>query len=238
MGMTPGVRPAWARWRPAGLAWVLWALAILCLAAIAWFDHLLRQAGRPELVQLNASGIPFVLAALSATTVGAVLAGRRPAHPVGWLLLALGLSVAVDGVAGVYAVYGAVARPGELPAAREVAVYADTATLMGRVCIAFVLLLTPTGSLPSARWRWWARIAVVAPTVLLGSKALLPRPLHPPFQSVPNPFAVHVLVGPLMVVWGWLRSLPVLGWWWPPPRWSCAFAVPAGWSASSFGGWR
>jgi hypothetical protein len=211
MGMTPGVRPAWARWRPAGLAWVLWALAILCLAAIAWFDHLLRQAGRPELVQLNASGTPFVLAALSATTVGAVLAGRRPAHPVGWLLLALGLSVAVDGVAGGYAVYGAVARPGELPAAREVAVYADTATLMGRVCIAFVLLLTPTGSLPSARWRWWARIAVVAPTVLLGSKALLPRPLHPPFQSVPNPFAAHVLVGPLMVVWGVASIVTSLG---------------------------
>src|SRR6266702_3500530 len=131
MGMTPGVLPSWARWRPVVLAWVLWALAILCLAAIAWFDHLLRQAGRPELVQLNASGIPFVLAALSATTVGAVLAGRRPAHPVGWLLL--------------------------------------------------------------------------------GSKALLPRPLHPPFQSVPNPFAVHVLVGPLMVVWGVASIVTSLG---------------------------
>jgi hypothetical protein len=31
-----------------------------------------------------------VVAALSAATVGAVIAGRRPRHPVGWLLLGLG----------------------------------------------------------------------------------------------------------------------------------------------------
>ena len=31
-------------------------------------------------------------------TVGAVLAGRRPRHPVGWPMLALGVSVTVDAV--------------------------------------------------------------------------------------------------------------------------------------------
>jgi hypothetical protein len=82
-----------------------------------------------------------------------------------------------------------------------VAVYADTATLIGRVCVAFVLLLTPTGSLPSPRWRWWAGVMVAAPAAWLVSKSLLPRPLNAPFQSVVNPFAVHVLVGPLTVVW-------------------------------------
>src|SRR4029453_4572708 len=119
------------RW-PALLAWGLWALALLALPVLFWVDHLLRQAGRPELVLLGASSsIPYVLSGLSAATIGAVRATRRPHPPVGWLLLALGLSVAVDGVANGYVAYGAVARPGSLPAARQVAVYADNATPSG-----------------------------------------------------------------------------------------------------------
>ena len=238
MGMTPGDRPARPHWQSAVLAWVLWASVPLSLVPITWIDHLLRQAGRPELVILGASGIPYVLSALSAATIGAVLANRRPHHPVGWLLLALGLSVAVDGGANGYVAYGAVARPGSLPAAHQVAVYADNATLVGRVCISFVLLLTPTGSLPSPRWRWWARVMAVAPAALLGSRALLPRPFYPPFRSVSSPLAVHVLVGPLTVVWVARGPSPISGWSWQSPRWWSALAAPAGPSANSFGGWR
>jgi hypothetical protein len=73
-------------------AWVLWVLSMLGLAGSAWLSHLLRQAGRSELAFIGASIIPEVVAAVSAATVGAVLASRRPAHPVGWLLLAVGLS--------------------------------------------------------------------------------------------------------------------------------------------------
>jgi hypothetical protein len=201
------------RRRTGALAWALWTLAILGLFPIAWFDQLLRQAGRPELVQLNASGILYVVAVLSASTVGVVLASRRPRHPVGWLLLTLGLSVTVDGVASGYASYGALARPGALPGARAVAVYASTGVLWARVCIGFVLLLTPTGSLPSPRWRWWARLAVVAAVLYLAARALLPRPLSPPYQSISSPFAVPALAGPMLTVravTGVLTYLPVV----------------------------
>jgi hypothetical protein len=97
------IRPR--RW-PAALAWGLWALTMLGLASLPWFDHLLRAAGRPELAQLNASAVPAVLGIASAATVGAVLASRRPRHPVGWLLLGLGLSVSASGVADGYAPMG------------------------------------------------------------------------------------------------------------------------------------
>jgi 4-hydroxybenzoate polyprenyltransferase len=108
----PAARLARTRRWLAALPWLLWALAMLGLAAVPWFDHLLREAGRSELAQLNASGVPAVLGVVSAATVGAVLASRRPRHPVGWLLLGLGLSVSASGAADGYAPYGLLVQPG------------------------------------------------------------------------------------------------------------------------------
>jgi hypothetical protein len=47
--------------------------------------------------------------------------------------------------------------------------------------------------------------------VWLVARALVPRPLYPPFQSVPNPFGVHVLVGPLRVAWAAAAIVSGLG---------------------------
>src|SRR5262245_5668441 len=146
----PSRRPRW----PGLAAWALWTLAVLGVASIPWFDRLLRRAGRADLTQLNAGTVPLVGAVLVAATVGAMLASRRPRHPVGWLLLGLGLSVTASGVADGYARYGLVVRPGSLPAARWPAVYSPATLYLGFVCVGFVLLLTPTGSPPSPRWRW------------------------------------------------------------------------------------
>jgi hypothetical protein len=195
MAVTPGARPPGARWWLGVLAWGLWALVMLGLATLPWLDQLLRRAGRPDLVGLNADAVPYLLALVSAATVGAVLASRRPRHPVGWLLLALGLSVIALGVCQAYASYGLLARPGTLPAARWAAVYADASWIPLSALIGFVLLLTPTGSLPSPRWRWWARVVVAAAVV---TAALRPETLDGPFEAVDNPLAVHS--GPLEVV--------------------------------------
>jgi hypothetical protein len=105
-------------------------------------------AGRADLVQSNAIGLGFVLALVSAPTVGAVLAARRPRHLVGWPLLGLGASIGLIGVTDGYARYGLLARPGSLPAARWPAIYGPAVTVAGIACLGFVLLLTPTGSLP------------------------------------------------------------------------------------------
>jgi hypothetical protein len=199
MAMTPGLRPAWQRWWPAGLAWSLWALAILGLATVLWFDHLLRQAGRPDLVESNAGAVPFVLAIVSAVTVGAVLASRRPRNPVGWLLVTLGLSLSATALAAGYAAYGLLARPGALPAARYAALYDDSSFIVWPACIGFVLLLTPTGSLPSRRWKWWARIAAASPVLALLAAAFRSVPLEPPYQSFVSPLAVRALAGPLLL---------------------------------------
>jgi hypothetical protein len=189
-------RPSWA----AVLAWALWLLTLLGLAATAWLDHLLRQVGRPELTSLGVSSIPLVMAAVSAGTVGAVLASRRPRHPVGWLLLGLGLSLTVHDLTYSYTRYGLVARPGTLPAASYLAGFNNGVVLSWISCAGFVLLLTPTGKLPSARWRWWARLTAAAPVVWLLLSVVDPAPLRPEYPAIGNPLAVPAVSGPLPAV--------------------------------------
>src|SRR6266508_3017007 len=122
MAVTSAARLARPRRWPGVLAWALWALAMLGLPVTAWLDHLSRQAGRPDLAQLSGGTVVApVVGLLSAATVGAVLATRRPRHPVGWLLLVLGLALNASGVAAAYTAYGLVARPGALLVALAVA---------------------------------------------------------------------------------------------------------------------
>jgi hypothetical protein len=191
-------RPAGPGRSLAGLAWALWVLALAGLLATAWLDRLLRLAGRPELASLP-GGIPLMVAMVTAATVGAVLADRRPGHPVGWLLLALGLSVAAAGVATGYANYGLLARPGALPAAHWAAAYHNLAALVLAACLGFVLLLTPTGSLPSPRWRWWAIVTAAVPVVFLLGEPLRAGLLDGPDQPVTSPLAVPGLAGLVLV---------------------------------------
>ena len=203
MAVSPAARVGRRRWQPGVLAWALLALATLGVAPIFWFDHLLRQAGRPELAALTTDLpilAPRLLAGLMAATVGAVLASRRPRHPVGWLLLTLGLSVPAYFVTDGYARYGLLAHPGALPLARYAAVFAQASFILEPLCLGFIPLLTPTGSLPSPRWRWWARGLVVALVGWVLAWVLGPQPLEPPFQELHSPLAIPALAGLLRVV--------------------------------------
>jgi hypothetical protein len=189
------------RWRPAGLAWGLWALAIACLAPAAWLQYLLSQAGRPDLTVLDIPTIAVAAAHVGLATVGAVVASRQPRHPVGWLLLAFGVLGNASFVIAGYANDGLLAHPGTLPAARLVAAYFPADAAAGFACLGFILLLTPTGLLPSARWRWWAILTVATPIALLLAVALVPNPADQPYQSPTSPFDLQGLSGALLVVY-------------------------------------
>jgi hypothetical protein len=187
------------RW-PAVLAWVLWGLVMLGLAVVPWLDSLLRQAGRADLAALVPSAVVGpVLAVLSATTVGAVLASRRPRHPVGWLLLGFALSLTASGVISSYVTYGLLARPGALPAAATVARYYPATGAAALALLSLVLLLTPTGSLPSPRWRWWAVITAATPVALLLVVPVAPGRLDPQLLLASSPFSDRALGGVLLV---------------------------------------
>jgi hypothetical protein len=185
------------RW-PAVLAWVLWALAMLGLATLPWLDRLIIRAGRADLTGWQGPLFVALLGHLTANTVGAVVASRRPRHPVGWLLLGVALSTTASGVLAAYVAYGLVARPGALPAAHAVARYYPTTGPAGLALLSFVLLLTPTGSLPSPRWRWWAFITAATPVALALVVPLVPGRFDPRLLVTNSPFSDRALGGVLL----------------------------------------
>ena len=223
---------------PAGLAWGLWGLTMLGLGAGLWLDTLLRRDSGPELAYLLGTGNSVLLvAAVSAASVGVLVVSRRPGHRVGWLLVALGLSIAVAGFSFSYTRYGLVARPGALPAASWLAGVANGGVFLYLSCTGFILLLSPTGTLPSPRWRWWARTTGAGLVLAFLASLLAPRPLYPEYPEIGNPLGVLALehgLGAAIFPAGALLVLAglVVG----PASRCCGSAGPAGWSACSSAG--
>jgi hypothetical protein len=185
------------RWWPGVVAWTLWALAMVACLVIPWLDQLLRRAGRPDLTQWDLRpGVALV----SAATVGAVLASRLPRHPVGWLLLAQVASNLATGAAAQYLAWGQLAPGGPLPATRYVALSYPASAGGGLLLLGFVLLLTPTGKLPSPGWRWWASAMVAVPLLVLVLVTLAPGSVDTSQRVLGSPFDFLGLGGGLLVV--------------------------------------
>ena len=173
------------------LAWALAGLSVLALAPAGRLATLSQRARLPS-AQLAAVAVgAIILATVSTAAVGALLASRRPRHPVGWLLLGIGLGLAASALVEPYVKYGLIVRPGSLPGARYLVGLSYVTTLVWLSCAGFVLLLTPTGRLPSPRWRWWARLAAAAPVVTMLASVVQPDPLAPDWYG--NPLAVPAL---------------------------------------------
>jgi signal transduction histidine kinase len=114
-------------------------------------------------------------------TVGALLGWKRPANPVGWLLSATGLSYA-------FAAGGLLLL--QSPGTRAWGAWFGWMFFLGIGFVVFVLLLFPTGSLPSRRWRpvAWAGAAGIAAWVL--GNAFAPTLISSGPPPVRNPVGV------------------------------------------------
>jgi hypothetical protein len=189
-------RRAW----PAVLAWSLYALVLLLFATYPVLDRLARDAGRPDLALLAPFVVAPSLAALTASTVGAVLASRRPRHPVGWLLLTLGLSMAVGGVIAGYLPYTVIVRPGALGGAALLARIYAPLTNLALAALGLVLLLTPTGSAPSPGWRRWGFASAAAMAALAVAATVAPGSVDAPTLAVEGPVGPRAFGGALEVV--------------------------------------
>ena len=173
--MREGVVTRAAFWR----AWSIWAVTT-AMTATAMTSTVLRPLPA-ELVNFSGNGVNGAVGIVfigAFATVGALLAWKRPENPIGWLLSAIGLGYAV----AVFSVFLA-----HFPRTVALASWLGFLYLLGFGLCVLVVLLFPTGTLPSRRWRpvaWaaWAGVAAwvlgcaFAPTIVTTSPAT-PNPV-------------------------------------------------------------
>jgi hypothetical protein len=87
------------------------------------------------------------------------------------------------------------------PATISVASYVPATIVTAMACSGFILLLTPTGNLPSARWRWWVGITAGTPVVLLLVVTLSGAPGGRRAQPLSSPLDLRALDGGLLVAY-------------------------------------
>jgi hypothetical protein len=189
------------------LAWLLYvvALVLVGLAVGLWLVVHRPVAG--------AVGYEYwregMVNGLAWATVGAVIATRRPEHPVGWLFLGAGLVSAGGLVTGEYAAaFLAASGPSVGVAVAAWASYQFQSTIVG--LLIGMLLLFPTGRPPSRRW-WVLAWAIAAGVVLAWVGQGLAPARYQDFPGVDNPFGIAGLATVLKWVAGAGAVLSVVG---------------------------
>jgi hypothetical protein len=173
-----------AFWR----AWSIWAVSVAATATALGYD-----AVHPPSAYQGGSGLDGAVVAVFVAgfaTVGALLAWKRPGNPIGWLLSATGLAYAVGAVSVFLS---------HFPRTLTLANWLGWIYLLGIGLCVFVVLLFPTGHLPSRRWRpaAWAAGAGLAGWVL--GNAFAPTILNDS-PSPPNPVGVTGPAGDIFTI--------------------------------------
>jgi hypothetical protein len=124
--------------------WLLWGLIMALLVArmALW---LANNTLRPQ------SFSPFPLLVAGFATVGAIVVARHRSHVVGWLFLAIAATTTLGGFCEAYAIRAYLT--GTLPAGDILLWVTNWLDGLGSLPLGLLLLVFPTGRLPSRRWR-------------------------------------------------------------------------------------
>jgi hypothetical protein len=175
------------------LAWPLWALTIVLTALMGLF-YLLSLSAWGEVPDRAPPWFAPLMALMlvSFSTVGAVIAARRPDNAVGWSLLVISLALGVAFVGQVYADYTVVAAPGSLPGGAIAVWLSLWIPVPALVAATFFCLLFPDGRPPTHRWRWVGRLALTGGVLLVLGLSLAPGTLDERnYPGARNPVGVE-----------------------------------------------
>jgi hypothetical protein len=150
----------WIAWSVCAATLLVLALSML-LIVLSWSTPLPRgwMSWRDQTVSL--AGI------IGAPILGGLIASRRPRNPYGWLWLGFGLGLALQSLAMSYEAYALVVEPGSLAAPRTISHVLELGGQAALTLAPLLMLLFPTGRLPSRRWRPLAWTSTTAGAVLL-----------------------------------------------------------------------
>jgi hypothetical protein len=175
---------AWTAWSLWAVVVVLTALAMVLVVVTRSVPH--APYDQWQLVWLRMSGD------LAFTTVGLIIASRRAANPLGWLLLFFGISLSANEFLRAYAGYTLFYKPGALPGGLAIAWVSTWIWAFIYPILPFIFLLFPDGRLPSRRWRPFAWVAG-----LVNGLFLLVVPFRAGgleyFPTIPNPVGIPAL---------------------------------------------
>ena len=173
-------------------AWLAWSLCAFSLALTALSLLLLAlNLSHPD-AHVYDFWVENTLVAVSFSIIGAIIASRLPANPLGWLFCAAATIAAVANFSAEYAIHALLAQPNSLPAGEALAWLSSWVWIIFIGCIALSLLLFPTGRLPSSRWRWLAWLTVLV-TIVGALWAALSPGVNVNLGSIRNPLGIEGL---------------------------------------------
>lgn len=189
--------------RARSFAWPLCALSVGFIIAGAAIQS--TVGGGRDANALEETGLLIAFTAFP--VLGAVIASRRERNAIGWLFIAMGLSVGLLLVGAEYARWSFVVDPGPRPGRVLAAWIEQWLWYPWFGFIALVFLLFPDGRPPSPRWRWLVGVVAVltAAICLLG---MVEERLEGHGYSIPNPIGIAGL-GDVEEVGGFLFLLYV-----------------------------
>jgi signal transduction histidine kinase len=176
--------------------WVAWGLWTLVLALLV-FVFVLGALNDSGVTAEEFFLVPLVLlATMTSSTVGALVASRQPRNPIGWLFLGLSLCVVLGVMGEDYPIYALRTNPGSLPAPEWVLWVSGWTFGIAGAAVPLIILLFPSGTVPSRRWRPVPWLLVGGTLWALAWYAVEPRGLAPaPGLTVRNPVAIEGIRG-------------------------------------------